>query len=305
MINTQECPIVESLYDYLLIINRLKESYPLDIFGQNPTKIQFLYRGHSDSAYEMLPSLFRQSKDDVTGELCDRYQWNSELTILQMFIHEASTTIKIDPTNYLNWAEYAQHYGVPTRFLDFTLNPLVALYFACKGNPEKDGKVWVFHPRNYRAFYAEREHSLSSEVERKTLKMMFEESIKGESKRQLPVHYTPYYVDERMKAQKSYFLVWGEDRKPLEDLLEGDQYRMLLPEEKHHFATYGVEQQQAVLFSITIPKHKKAILLREADTVGINQMTLFPGLDGIGKYIEWQNRYSFRETFSHLGIKEE
>lgn len=34
-----------------------------------------------------------------------------------------------------------QHYGIPTRLLDFSLNPLIALYFAVTDNQDKDGKV--------------------------------------------------------------------------------------------------------------------------------------------------------------------
>jgi hypothetical protein len=37
-----------------------------------------------------------------------------------------------------------QHYGIPTRLMDLTENALVALFFACEGNPDKDGEVLVF-----------------------------------------------------------------------------------------------------------------------------------------------------------------
>ncbi len=38
-----------------------------------------------------------------------------------------------------------QHYGVPTRLLDVTTNALVALYFTCASNFDKDGVVYVMN----------------------------------------------------------------------------------------------------------------------------------------------------------------
>jgi hypothetical protein len=36
----------------------------------------------------------------------------------------------------------ARHYGLPTRFFDWTANPLAALWFACSDHEIKDGKIW-------------------------------------------------------------------------------------------------------------------------------------------------------------------
>lgn len=63
-----------------------------------------------------------------------------EYEILSRIIKEASAYIaNVLREDYLLWMEYVQHFGVPTRLLDFSSNPLVALYFCCKNKPEIDG----------------------------------------------------------------------------------------------------------------------------------------------------------------------
>lgn len=48
-----------------------------------------------------------------------------------------------------------QHYDVPTRILDITTNALVALYFACEGNDDKDGEVLIFDIPNESICYSD------------------------------------------------------------------------------------------------------------------------------------------------------
>ena len=89
------------------------------------------FRGHGDSEYQIQPSVFR-NKNLLRNEakLLDHFQ--SELP--DQFSSDKSTIDRL---------VRIQHYGVPTRLLDFTLNPLMALYFACKDDPKKRGQVII------------------------------------------------------------------------------------------------------------------------------------------------------------------
>ena len=70
--------------------------------------------------------------------------------ILNDFISEACQFVKDIPVEDIPaWLEIVQHFGVPTRLLDFTENPLVALYFACVDCPEVDGAVWIINEPAY------------------------------------------------------------------------------------------------------------------------------------------------------------
>lgn len=101
----------------------------------NPERTTF-FRGHSDSNYSLLPSIMRR-KEWLEHE-CDLY---NELTI-----ECPSDFSKCE--SHLDILVEMQHYGLPTRLLDVTKNPLVALYFACVDSPNTNGELVVFDVKN-------------------------------------------------------------------------------------------------------------------------------------------------------------
>jgi len=100
------------------------------------------YRGHSDESYQSVPSIFRKiDNNGVTGFFSDQEDTlfkNMVIQCPQDFVGCHST---------LEYLVKMQHYGLPTRLLDLTTNPLVALYFsACShyGKGGKNGEVLVY-----------------------------------------------------------------------------------------------------------------------------------------------------------------
>lgn len=289
-----EC--VSTLSQYIGDIEQLRSFYPTGPLANNPAACPFIYRGICDAKYELLPSVFRKQADIIGDQRIPNYtyqSWTSEKSLLLSFIHEAIRYIQsISPTEFGTWAEYAQHYGVPTRFLDFTNNPLTALYFSCKDNTSTDGAVWLLHAINYEKFLGKTVTIPNG----KRIRDIISELINHESDVEYPIIYTPYYADPRMSAQGSYFMVWGKSESSLTNILKDDSYYMNYPKINNDVIIYGEEQEKAVLFKFLIHANQKQSLLHELDIVGINEKTLFPGLDGIGRYIERKYRFDYNEA---------
>ena len=302
---------IRSIAEYLDKLEELGEEYPSISTNPIVNNFQdaiFLFRGMEDYEYKLIPSVYRTIKDPNNDfEISNRKYttFSSERNLLQNFIQDASAYApQFNVKNYVRWAELAQHYGVPTRFLDWTENPLVALYFACESNKDSDAVVWVLHKRNYaeyakvhdeNRFKYDNQHMTNEEAIQKLLTTSPLDDCYSQLWK-LPIIYTPYYFDHRMSAQASWFMVWGNKKEPLEDLIENSSYMKFEPP-TDGIRSYGKDQEERFMFRFFIHQSDKQYILRRLDHVGIHAKSLFPGLDGIGQRIERVHRLDYNEFF--------
>jgi hypothetical protein len=108
----------------------------------NPTTLGFnfdqaFWRGHGVAEWLLRPHVFRRDFNE-----------RALMGYFQMRAPTRSHARTPEPHDYFGWLFLAQHYGLPTRLLDWTENPLVALYFAVEGEGErdKDGCIWALWP---------------------------------------------------------------------------------------------------------------------------------------------------------------
>ncbi len=307
---------IQTISDYLSAIQEFNISYRG--MSENPATTTFLYRGISNEEYKLIPSIFRKSHDyDPTYDgyidngkyIAYGNEYDAEKQILKEFISNACAYLNMDSTSnsYYRWVEYAQHYGVPTRYLDWTENPLVALYFACKNNkPDyhdkdnqggKDAAVWMLHVHNYNHVAGLMEHITDENIRESPPKIaaLINQIYDGKCSFAYPIIYKPFYSDPRMSAQSSMFMVWGSKPDSFEDFFNINQELRSnkLCSEEHE---YSLQQNEEIFFKFHIDRFNKQSLLRELNFCGISEKTLFPGLDGIGRYIEMKYRFDHGEV---------
>ncbi len=101
--------------------------------------IDCVWRGHAQFDWRLQADVFRPKAD---GQL------HSENSLIRYFMAYAGTrhAHRPDHNDYLGWLTLARHYGLPTRLLDWSTSPLVALYFAVsedEGTLAVDGCLWA------------------------------------------------------------------------------------------------------------------------------------------------------------------
>ncbi|RON52731.1 FRG domain-containing protein [Pseudomonas frederiksbergensis] len=255
---------------------------------------EVFYRGHSNKGtYKLEPSLFRKDKRGNYRYLDTEHTLYRELLV--------SNSIDFHGDSYtLDRLVRMQHYSLPTRLLDITSNPLIALYFACKSNHDEDGEVIILAvSRDQIKYFDSDTASCIANLARlpKADKDSIDHTIEDvdEFNAQLPIRRLIHFV----KEEKSFF----EPRIQREHLrtivcVKGKRSNDRISSQSGAFLLFGLDAvldekgtPEIVVMRITVSQ--KENILKQLDLLNINESTVFPYIENSAKYVA--QKYSFRE----------
>jgi hypothetical protein len=136
----------------LPVAEELGSAFSIDVYlpmvlGKRPegAEIGWFFRGQSDYEWPLQPKIDRPALvAHRTGRAWTRR--HHEERLLNDFQRGARPHVRIQPDGEWEWLAVAQHHGLATRLLDWTSNPLAALYFAVEERkPYGDSAVWCYH----------------------------------------------------------------------------------------------------------------------------------------------------------------
>jgi len=122
----EEAVQINSLIEYIEFISAIN-----DLF------LQIIYRGQADAEWQVDSSAYRHLNEPTQEDL---YKYHSSLVSNSKYLHEENLD-NLKKVSDLMFLTYLQHHGAKTNLIDFTENPLVALWFACSDYDKKDAVV--------------------------------------------------------------------------------------------------------------------------------------------------------------------
>lgn len=235
---------------------------------------RFAFRGLSDKAYRLETTLMRLGGDHV----------KLERHLLRNFRKYAHRSV-VERDSLWHWLSVAQHFGLPTRILDWTYSPLIAMHFAT-ANIEKfhlDGVIWAV---NYVKAHELLPQFLSDKLNDEganvmTLQLMNEsinsldtlDALDAKSGDKVVIFFEPPSIDDRIVNQFAFCSVMSDPGMVLDDWLMS---------------------HPTLARKIVIPARLKWEIRDKLDQSNVNERVLFPGLDGLSRWLK--RHYSPSDT---------
>ena len=240
----------------------------------------WIYRGQKDSTKKLETTLERACKNYKVSLEKAKVIENRLLREFKRKYHHYSPHIP-NRKNTLEWLSLMQHYGAPTRLLDFTYSIYVAAYFALEEAlaPEEADKgyaVWAINgdwaiKKSALLFKKEPEiRKFLKEFIEEEKEEVFEKAFRGLNPKRFACPQNPFRLNERLTIQKGVFMCPGNVTFPFEENL--------------CFLSGWKEKWN--IKKIIIPEQLRRKSLDKLSDMNISRATLFPGLDGFAQSLK-------------------
>ena len=237
------------------------------------------YRGQTRKHWKLIPNIIRLGCSDR----------ETEDEIREEFAIRAPALSRFEPLPTNDWDLYylMQHHGAPTRLLDWTESPTIALYFSVRDNPGYyDSVVWALNPYELNRVVIKKAEVLSPSAQGanpRDCELAAPWLPPRWSRKELPEYplaIYPTHIARRISSQKSCFTVHGQLELGFSKFAAG---------------------RGPCLRSIIIPGHAVRRIRLDLQDFGIDDTTIFPDLEGLGRSLATSYRDAKPDS-PHRGV---
>lgn len=271
--------------EFLDLVRKIHIDWTGEPSGARAGDPPVVYRGHRDVSWKLIPGIARLPINRFMPLICSGRRDKSIERGLFVLFKQHSAALAPEwvwtgdaPTVGWRFLLLARHHGLPTRLLDWSESPLAALFFAVEGPSEackgRDGRCDHCDGSGYHDSVVHVLHG----IDPCALERLAEETEN---------HYPPIYgynalamvrppsMHPRIVGQAGMFTVAKDPTQPI----ESGKY-----EDKNGYIMVKMS-------SIGIKSNLREEFQTSLDRIGINRRTLFPDMDGIGRFLEWSCQY--------------
>lgn len=248
----------------------------------------FLFRGQNDSNWKLETSLERQVKEKRS---CP----GQELIMLKEFQRRAHIYANNTPNynNTIEWLALLQHYGCPTRLLDFSRSMFIGAYFAVENYlSDRNAAVWCINQIAMYHVYKESAnlHFLASN-DNNFDQDHLNNYINNPKKIDGTISITPFKMNDRLMVQQGTFVLPLNTNKTFEHNLfstfgvnaDIQNHSQLLKFAETDFMEIAKIMLSGSIIKLIIPSKIKKDILFFLKQFNIEPQYLFPGLEGLAK----------------------